>query len=50
MGLKKFGTGEITETENQPQAAKTAARNGWDETDEVELARENAQADEKEQG
>lgn len=45
MGLKKFGTGEVVGTENQPPAAKTAARDGWDQADEAELARENARAD-----
>jgi hypothetical protein len=45
MGFKKFGTGEITETEGQ--TAKTAAKQDWTDEDNQALARENAAADQE---
>jgi hypothetical protein len=46
MGFKKFGTGEVTETEGQ--VAKTASKQDWTPTDDEALARENANADQQE--
>ena len=49
MGIRKFGTGQVTGTD-QSDLSKTAARGGdWDEQDDKELARENAQADERDE-
>lgn len=46
MSLRKFGTGQVTGTD-ESDLSKTAAREGggWDEEDSKALARENAQVD-----
>lgn len=50
MGFKKFGEGQITETEKDkvPEHVKKIAqhhKNGWSPQDSEELAEENKKAD-----
>lgn len=47
MGFKKFGTGEVTETEGS--LSRTATNVNFDEGDREALRRENDQADSEEQ-
>ena len=48
MGFKKHGTGEVTETEGP--LSRTASAGEFSDADREALARENEQADGKEQG
>lgn len=50
MSMRKFGTGQVTGTD-ESDLSKTAAREGgdWDQEDRDALARENAKADEGEE-
>ena len=46
MGFKKFGTGEVTGTEEQSSGlSKEAAKQTWDAQDEKDLRQESLDAD-----
>lgn len=45
MGIRKFGTGQVTGTEESDLSRTAAREGGWDEQDRKDLERENARAD-----
>lgn len=45
MAIRKTGTGQITETEQDESLRKQATRDEWTTEDNLALAAENAEAD-----
>lgn len=45
MAIRKTGVGQITETEQDEALRRQAAKQDWTDEDNLELAAENAEAD-----
>lgn len=50
MGIRKFGSGEVTEAQATDRSIKKEAAREWTDQDAQELAQENAPDSEGEQG